>query len=179
MHGIFFYEFKRYVDTRMGPDAWLRLLHAVGLQDRVYAPLDTYPDHEAMTLIKAASELSEQSLQVLLEDFGTYIAPHLLHMFRAIIHPEWTTMDVLEHTERLIHAAVRVRNPGASPPRLYIERLSPEEVRIEYRSPRRLCAFGIGIVRGIARHFNEQVRIDESTCMYRGDPYCTIRVRKE
>ena len=178
MHGIFFFELKKYVEARMGSDAWLHLLRAAGLQDRVYSPLEIYPDREAMALLEAASERSGRSQQALLEDFGTYVAPHLLHMFRAIIRPEWTAMDVLEHTERLIHSAVRMRHPGASPPRLYVERPSPEEIRIEYRSARRLCAFGKGIIRGIARHYREDVQIDEPTCVYRGDPYCTIRVRK-
>ena len=73
---------------------------------------------------------------------------------------------------------MRARNPGARPPELKAERTAPDEVVVTYASARRLCGFGKGIVRGLARHFGETVTLDEPSCMLRGDGECRLRVRK-
>jgi hypothetical protein len=85
---------------------------------------------------------------------------------------------VLENTENVMHAAVRVRNHNAQPPRLLCERSGPHEVTIHYSSQRRMCALAKGIVRGIAGHFKEAVSLSEPQCMHKGDPSCKLVVQR-
>jgi hypothetical protein len=87
------------------------------------------------------------------------MAPNLLRVYKSYLDPTWSTMDVLEHAEKRMHKAVRTHDKGASPPILDITRVSPLEVTIDYRSPRRLSALAVGIIEGIAAYFNEQDRI--------------------
>ena len=98
-------------------------------------------------------------------------------MFRMSIKPDWRTLDLIPHTEQTIHKVVRLKNPGASPPKLVSKHTSPEEVVITYTSERKLCAVAKGIVRGVAKYYKEKVEIAESTCMLTGSPRCTIAVR--
>lgn len=95
-----------------------------------------------------------------------------------MIKKEWKTLDVIEKTEEIMHAAVRLRNPGADPPKLEAKRTSPQEVTIFYGSRRKMCAFGVGICRGIANLFREQVTITHPACMHHGAEKCRIVVRK-
>jgi hypothetical protein len=71
-----------------------------------------------------------------------------------------------------------MRQPGAAPPRLHVERTSPDEVVVTYDSPRKLCAVARGIMRGIAKHFGERISISDRACMHKGDPKCLISVRR-
>lgn len=178
MHGIIFNELKKFVDNQVGGDAWLRILDGAGFKSKVYMPIEEYPDAEAVALVGAASRHTGIGAQDLLEGFGRFIAPDLVQLYRHLLKPDWRTLELIENTEQTIHAAVRLRNPGARPPELKCERLSPDEVVIVYSSQRQMCAVAVGIARGLAEWFKEQVEVDQRSCMHRGDPACRIHVRR-
>lgn len=178
MHGVIFAELKKYVVARLGGQAWNDLVQAAGLGGKVFLPNLVYPDEELVKLVSTASELTGKNAQDILEDFGEFIASDLLVMYSAQINPTWRTLDVIEHTERLIHTTVRVKVPGAKPPELVAWRQDPDSVRIEYRSARHLCGVAKGIARGIARHYKELVKVTEAECMLKGDALCDITVQR-
>jgi len=74
---------------------------------------------------------------------------------------------------------VRHRNPGARPPELRCQRVGPDEVVVVYSSARKMCAVAKGIARGMARHFQETVAVNESACMLVGAKECPISVRRQ
>lgn len=174
MHGILFSEFKKYFVERAGGAQWGPALQEAGLGNKVYLPNQIYADQELVSLVVAASKRTGRSPAALLEDFGEYIAPHLLALYRAQINPEWKSLDVVEKTEQLVHTAVRLRMPGADPPHLRCTRTSPSQVVMEYDSPRRLCPVAKGITRGVGRHLKENLRLTETTCMLEGGSQCRI-----
>jgi hypothetical protein len=67
-----------------------------------------------------------------------------------------------------------MREPGALPPRLRAQRVSTTAIRLNYDSPRKLCAVARGIARGIAAQFWEQLSIKDEHCMHRGDRECVM-----
>lgn len=165
MHGVIFSELKRYADARLGDEAWRELLSEAELGPRIYMTVQTYPDEEAVAIITAAAARAGLSVPAVLEDFGVFIAPTLLSMYRSLIRPEWTTLDVLENTERTIHTVVRLRNPGAVPAVLEARRESPQQLTLVYSSPRQLCQLASGIIPWDRR------------ALRRGDHHRTIAVR--
>src|SRR6266851_603317 len=104
--------------------------------------------------------------------------PRLMNMYGHLIPGEWKTLDVIEKTEETIHNVVRVQTPGAKPPVLHTIRRSEDEVVLIYGSPRKLCAFAIGIARGVAKQFNETIEVTQTKCMHSGAPHCEIVFRK-
>jgi hypothetical protein len=176
MHGIIFTALKKYVRTRLGAEAWNNLRAAAGLADRVYLPIQPYPDEEIDALVTTVAQLSGISQQQLLEDFGRSMVPDFVTVYRPLIAPDWRTLDLLEHLESRIHAGVRLNNAGAKPPVLRVQRAAPERVVIQYESSRRWCALGKGLIQGIADHYGERVGIAEERCMLQGDPYCELVV---
>ncbi len=178
MHGILFTALKKYVRTRLGDEAWTNLRTAAGLGGRVYLPVQPYPDEEFHTLIATVSQLSGISDQTLLEDFGRSTAPDFLAVYRALLKPDWRTLDLLEHVERTIHPTVRTNNPGATPPEVKITRADANRVELRYNSPRQLCALGRGLIHGIADHYGEQVTITEPECLRRGHDACHLIVTR-
>lgn len=157
-----------------GEAAWRTLTDTAGLTGEIYTPLRSYPDEQIVALVGAAVQLTGADPTVLLESFGEFLAPRYLALYGKLVKPEWRTLDLLEHAENTIHRVVRLREAGAQPPRLQAQRISPTAVRINYDSPRKLCAVARGIARGIASHFSEQLTITDERCMHRGDRSCVM-----
>ena len=179
MHGIVFGELKQYVGDRMGDAAWDGLLADAEIGPKLYLAIQEYPDEELGAILAAASKRTGLSINALLRDFGDFIGPHLMRMYRMYIQPEWRTLDVIEHTEERMHKMVRLQHRGARPPYLSTTRRGDDEIVIHYTSERRLCSLAKGIAQGIARHYGEPVEIRDLTCMHKGAPRCEILVRRE
>lgn len=179
MHGLIFLQLQRFARQAAGVGAWEILLREANLPTKSYSAVRTYADEEMLALVSAASRILNKPIPNLIESFGEFIAPELIRLYGRLIQPDWKTLDVIENTEKLIHSAVRVGNPGAKPPVLECIRTTPEELQLIYSSERQLCVLARGIVTGLARHFGETVSISEDACMSRGDPFCLLHMRLE
>jgi len=176
MHGIIFGELKKMVDLKFGGDSWSDVLKLAELPGKIYMPVSEYPDSEARTLMFAVAKKIGMAPAAFLEEFGEFIVPDLIALYRQMIKPEWRTLDVVENTEETIHRVVRRQNPGARPPALHTHR-EGNELLITYASPRQMCGIAIGIVRGLARYYDETVAVEELSCMAKGAGACRILVR--
>jgi hypothetical protein len=178
MHGVIFLYLHQFARKLAGEPAWQGWLHDAGLSRISFSPVQEYPDAAAAALVDSAARALGKPTQAVLEEFGEFVAPEFLRLYSSLIRPEWKTIEVIANTEELIHTTVRMRNPGAHPPMLQCLRTGDDEIRVVYSSPRRLCALARGIIRGIARRFNEGVELEDEACMLRGDPFCSLVVRR-
>lgn len=176
MHGSVFTEFRHWITESHSPAVWSAVLDRTGLADE-FRPLEIYPDEQFAALLGAAVEELGRDQAKILFDFGEFIAPALIRMYWGAVRPEWTALDLIEHTDDTIHKIVRLKNPEALPPYLKAERLGKDEVLIIYTSPRRLCALAKGISTGVGTFYREQLVIEDKTCMDRGDSDCRFIVR--
>ena len=175
MHGIIHLELQNFVVQHHGEAAWRALTDAAGLSSEIYTPLRSYPDEQLVALVGAAVALTGADATTLLEAFGAFLVPRYLALYGKLLKPEWRTLEVLEHAEDTIHRVVRLREPGALPPRLQAQRVSATAIKLTYDSPRKLCAVARGIARGISVHFKEQLAINDEQCMHRGHRECVMR----
>ncbi|HET6573653.1 MAG TPA: protein kinase, partial [Fimbriiglobus sp.] len=178
MHGLIFLYLQQFARKKSGEPAWQDWLRGAGLSRISFSPVLDYPDSVAVALIESAGTALGQPTQTVLEQFGEFLAPEFLRLYSSLIHPEWKTIEVIANTEELIHATVRMRNPGARPPMLQCLRTGDDEIRVVYSSPLRMCGLARGIVRGMARHFAETVEVQDEACMLRGDPFCSLLVQR-
>jgi predicted hydrocarbon binding protein len=177
MYGLVLGKLKDFVVERHQGEGWEDLLKRSGLRSRIYMHILEYPDEEFAALVQSLSQMSGKTAPVILEEFGEYIVPSLLEMYRLVIDPKWKTLDLLEHTEENIHKVIRLRQPEVKPPQIQCSRSGPGEVVILYGSPRKLCGFAKGMVKGVARYYDEPVAVTETTCMLKADPRCSISVK--
>jgi hypothetical protein len=160
MHGAIFMQLKDFVVSHHGLPAWDRMLEMAGQPPMaLYLPTQAYPDADAMALVKAACDLTGQSADTVLEQFGLFIAPALLKMYAGLVRPEWRTLDLLLNVEDTIHKVVRRRNPGAEPPELFFSRVDARTLSFRYESKRQMAALAVGIMKGVARHYGETIGI--------------------
>jgi hypothetical protein len=172
MHGRIFWELRNYSE-RYGPATWNAIVKTAKLEDRIYLG-QAYPDAEIMALLAAASSVLGKPLPALLEDFGAFTVPALMSMYGHLMRPEWRTLDVIEHTEKIAHGAVRLKEAGTAPPFLRTSRVSSDMLVLTYSSPRKFCAFAVGVGRGLAAHFGETIAIQQAVCMHEGANRCEI-----
>ena len=177
MHGIIFVELKKYVEDKVGAEAWRAVVDKSGVPTSIYMAVRPYDDAELIALVQTASSMTGTPVPALLKDFGKFIVPGLMKTYRAFMKPQWRTLDVLEFTESHIHTKVRTMTKGAMPPFLQPSRVAPNEVLIKYGSPRKLCPVAEGIIQGIADHFGERIAMTHGRCMLRGDAECELRVK--
>lgn len=178
MLGLIFTQLQKYVNSKFDYATWKLLLEKSNLKNKIFSPGEMYPDEEALAIVSAASETTKIPAADILEDFGKFLVPDLLRVYSTSVKPEWKTLDMLENIEGTIHRAVRQRDAGASPPKLICKRTSLSSVEITYSSARKLCPLAIGLIKGVAEHYQEQVQITEVTCMLKGDEACRIVIEK-
>ncbi len=176
MHGIILKEFKTFTGIHLGGNAWNNVMRETGIGLKYYLPIQEYPDSEMEKLIIAIAKKMNIKIPELHEKFGERIAPALLDMYKNLIRPEWKTIDLIEHTEDTIHSVVRVQKPGSKPPALECTRIDEKNILIKYSSSRKMCRVARGIIKGLATHFREYVKIEENSCMLNNNAFCTIKV---
>jgi hypothetical protein len=161
MHGTIHVELKKFVEAKHGTDAWKAVLKDAGLSNKIFLANAVYPDQEIVAIVTAASKLTNTPAEHILENFGEFIVPDLMDMFRVLINPKWKTMEMLLNTETTIHTVVRLKNPGAEPPRLQFTQTGPNRLKFNYDSPRQMSAVAKGIMKGVAKHYGETIEIQE------------------
>lgn len=170
-----FSEMKKYVEGILGADTW-KVLVEQKVAQQTYSPHTSYPDQQFAVIVESVARLTRTSVNSVAENFGEFIAPGLLDLVPSLLRPAWRTLDVIEHSEDTIHKLVRVQHADATPPYLQVHRTAPDEAVVFYNSPRKLCFLAKGIIRGLSKHFGDQVSITESRCMLKGAPDCTLVV---
>lgn len=185
MHGLIFFYIQKFAatlattsSTVASQPALRSTLQAAVIEGSAgYLPAGTYPDEEAVKLLQSIADTLGEPLETVLGRFGEFLAAHLIRVAGPLVDSAWRTLDLLEHTEQLIHGVIRTTRPGAEPPVLEAVRVGPAELHLVYASRRRLCVLAAGLVRGVARHYGETVVIEEPGCMLRGDPFCSFVIR--
>src|SRR5262249_16801962 len=94
------------------------------------------------------------------------------HFFR----PHSSTLPFLLTLNDVIHPEVRRIYPGADVPVFQFDTTAQHVLLMGYRSGRRLRAFAEGLIEGAAAPFGEEVRIEQSRCMNRGDDRCLFQI---
>lgn len=175
MHGMIFLQLSKFADHTYGAGTFSTLLTDAGLGERVYLPIQTYPDAEVQAIVAAAATRTGLDPTRVLFAFGRFLAPELLAAYKPLVKPHWRTLDVIEQAEQVMHRAVR-NDLSAAPPRLEVTR-NGRSLELRYSSERNLCVLAHGLVVGIAEHYDEGIVVRETACRRRGAPVCTFQIR--
>ena len=175
MKGIVFNLLEELVRRDFGDDVWDDLLdaaHAGG----VYTSLGTYEDEELHRLVAAAAAALRKEPTDILRWYGRGALPMMAQKYPHFFHAPTSTRSFLLTLNHIIHPEVRKLYPGAETPEFAYPEAGAAALSMEYRSARRLCALAEGFIMGAADHFGEDVALEQSACMHRGDAACLLRV---
>ncbi|MCZ8355934.1 MAG: heme NO-binding domain-containing protein [Cyclobacteriaceae bacterium] len=162
MHGLIFNQLEQFVTKNHGHAVWEQIEKASGSETPIFLPTKMYDDKFLFSILQAAEKTLNVPGDQILFSFGEYMAPQLIKIYSHSIKPEWTVIDLLEHTENTMHKAVRFADKLADPPKLNCKRIQSNAVEISYRSPRGIIAFGKGVISGFSKAYNQPLQIVQS-----------------
>jgi hypothetical protein len=163
------------VTAEHGEDAWDDVLADAGLSG-AYTSLGSYEDAEFLALVSALSAKQETPPMDVVRWFGREAAPRFALRYPRLFAGHTDTRSFVLTLNDIIHPEVRKLYPGADVPEFDFDDSDPDVLEMGYRSPRKLCSFGEGLIEGSAGHFGEVAHIDHPVCMLRGDSHCTLRI---
>ena len=164
------------VSATHGAHVWDDLLEATG-STGVYTTLGNYPDGELVALIRALAEHTGDTEREALRWFGRSAMPSLAKAYPEFFAGHDDTRTFVGTLNDIIHPEVRKLYPGADVPTFGYHASADGSITLRYGSPRRMCALAEGLIEGAAAQFGQVVRIEQPSCMLRGDELCTIEVR--
>ena len=176
MKGIIFTSLGDMVEEKFGLEIWNTLLQEADLPSGgLYTAGGTYPDGEMFSLLMTLSTLVKIEPAELIETFGVYMFPVLAGKYPNFLEQK-NLKDFLKSIDEVIHLEVHKLYPDASLPSITYEDPAPNELILNYRSPRKLCALAMGLIRGAADHFKVKVTIKQTECMLKGADHCRLEI---
>lgn len=160
MHGTIFVLLNRYVQRLYDESTWVNLLEAAGIAHEPYQMQELYPTSEFFSLMEQASERVGTPLHHLMEQFGEFLVPDLLLLYKRHMRPEGNTYDMLLNTVAGMHAAVREKNNRKSPPMLLVTKKGDTQLIVDYHSKRKMAPFAVGAIKGLAKYYNEEDKVE-------------------
>lgn len=160
VHGSIFFLLQKFVESNYGKDSWVKLNQTAQTGQQRYDMHENYSLSQMNSIISAAANLTGLSENNLKEKFGEHLVPDLLNIYKSYLNPAWKTFNLLENAEHVMHMAVRQQERKANPPVLNVTRVSDKLLIIDYYSKRKMANLAIGIIRGIAKYYNESDKIN-------------------
>ena len=176
MHGSIFVLLKRFVEHTYDFTTWVKLLEAAGIEHSAFQMQEMYPTRELFTLVHKAAELTGIPPYDFMEQFGEFLVPDLLLVYKKYINPQWRTYDMLLNTELAMHGAVRTQDNRTSPPILNVTKQGSKRLIVDYHSKRRMSGVAVGIIKGIAKHYNESHLVEVTRLTPADEERVQIRV---
>jgi hypothetical protein len=173
--GVVFNLFEEAVEREYGEEMWDTLLDSAELEGS-YTSVGSYPDEDLGKLVHAASAALSIPPEDLVRWFGSAALPRLADRYPHFFEPHRSTRDFLLTLNDIIHPEVRKIYPGAEVPVFTYYPAPNQALMMGYKSRRRLCHFGEGLIEGAAAHYGDEVTIEQLKCVQRDDAECVYWV---
>jgi len=176
MKGVIFNVLEEMVIEQCGMEIWNDILETQQIAG-IYTAGDSYPDEELFGLVTCISDKTQIPVETLISAFGEFLFTRLAERYPIFIEAEATLKGFLKSVDDVIHMEVRKLYENPNLPEFECEELTANELKMRYRSPRKLCILAEGLIRGAAKHYNTEIELDHPVCMHKGSAHCDLIVR--
>lgn len=160
MKGIIFTEFLDVVENRFGLEVCQQMLDDADV-DGVYTAVGSYDHRVLVKMIVCLSKITGVSPEALQEVYGEALFVRLLTTMPLDNGAKPNgTFSFIERVERHIHIEVKKLYPNANPPQFDFISQSSAQMVLDYISARCFSHVCLGLIRGCAQHFNEDMEIE-------------------
>lgn len=174
MKGIILNLLEEVVCAAHGEQVWDQFLSDAGLAGG-YTCMGIYPDEDLHALVTAASLGLAIPSDELVRRLGHGAALGFSRRYPHFFTPHRRSIDFVLTLNDVIHPEVRKINPDAEPPEFAFSRVADDELLVEYRSRRGLCALADGMLRGAAVYYRERATVSHEQCTHLRDEVCVMR----
>lgn len=163
MRGIVFSEFLEFVESVAGEDMVDDMIDACDLpSDGAYTAVGNYDHTEILSMVTFLHTATGNNVSEMVEAFGTHLFGQLAESHKAIFENQHGVLDFLEGIESHIHTEVRKLYPDAELPKFETERVSPNQLIMNYASSRPFADLALGMMRGASKHFDHAINIERT-----------------
>ncbi|WP_299005292.1 heme NO-binding domain-containing protein [uncultured Shewanella sp.] len=159
MKGLIFTEFFEVVEEAFGVDICEEMLEQAD-DDGIYTSVGSYDHKKLVKMIVILSKLTKVPIETLQEVFGEKAFSALKESLPIDTDNITNTLDFIQHVESFIHVEVKKLYPDSTLPTFEFVSVTPEQLIMDYLSPRCMGHVCLGLMKGCAAHFNEDVNID-------------------
>ncbi|WP_298769729.1 heme NO-binding domain-containing protein [uncultured Shewanella sp.] len=160
MQGVVFIEFINIVNRHFGSSI-CRAMTEKANDDIQFTPNSNYSHHRLLKLVNALSELTGLPVNNLLEIMGREVfLPFLTSLPINIEDMDIdNTIDFIIYLETYIHVEAKKLYPKAKVPTVIIIFVSSNKLIMDYISPRCMGYVCLGLLKGCAKYFNDDIGI--------------------
>lgn len=163
MKGIVFTEFLELVENEFGLEVVQQIIDECELDtEGVYTSVGTYSHKDMFKMVGKLSEIKEIPVPALLMVFGEYFFSTLKDKYPAFMEKP-NLFDFLNSIDDYIHPEVLKLYPDAELPSFKAKIKNNAEMTLNYKSSRKLSDVAIGLIKGAAKHYNQNVVIEKIT----------------
>lgn len=162
MKGLVFTELLEYVENNFGFDMADKIIEDSNLEnDGAYTQAGNYPFEELIKLVNALSIESKIEVSKLLEIFGEHMFSRLISLNPQLKDNFQSSLDLISRVDDIIHPEVQKLYPGADLPKFNLIEKNGNKIIIDYISSKNMEPFAIGLMKGSAKLFNENIFISQ------------------
>jgi predicted hydrocarbon binding protein len=177
MQGSIYTAFSDMIIEKMGMEQWNELLDKTAPESKgFYTSGEQYADSELINMVVLLSQKTGVPVEALVETFGQYLFHVLYKRSPVDVSNIDNLRDFLLAIDGVIHVEVKRVHPQAYLPKFEYEDGEDNALIMYYSSKRKLCHASIGLIRGAAEHFSQEIEIDHPECMHTGAERCKLVV---
>jgi hypothetical protein len=169
MKGIIFTEFLEHIEMKHGIGFVQKIINNSDLPNMgAYTSVGTYDHKDLFRLMKEIHKLKGVDQEILMDEFGNLFFNKLKSLFPMYMKKDGL-FNFLDSIENYIHPEVKKMYPEAELPSFITNIKSPTEMIFNYNSKRKMAHFAIGLIKGAAEYFGENVEIEIITFEKEGE----------
>ncbi len=162
MKGLIFQTYIDFLVTTHGEELKDFILRDANAGDRdSYDAMGTYPFTSLTNVVAQTNAHTRVPVPEILENYGFYLFSILATSYAKYLGEGIDLFGFLESLEDHVHVHVNQQFPDASLPSFTYERIDENNLKMIYESERAMADFGIGMIKGSAKHFEKQVEISK------------------
>lgn len=181
MYGLVNIAIRDFVLREHGDELWERVRTLAGVPSSTFVGMERYPDSTTYDLVAAASRELDAPVETLLELFGEFWMEFTARegYGDALEFAGSGFVDFLANLDDM-HAHIALSFPHLDPPSFELDDGDPDALVLHYRSDRPgLAPMVVGLIRGLAKRFDETVAVEHVPGGAAGESHDTFTIRRE
>ncbi|MBJ7552258.1 heme NO-binding domain-containing protein [Marinomonas ostreistagni] len=160
MMGVVYTTFMDMVEDKFSDEVLDEILETPNLSTGgAFTSVGYYGHTDMIKLVVRLSELTNLPVDTLIEAFGEHLFGVLISKYPMLAEGRNTSLELLEVVDTAIHVEVLKLYPDAELPEFRCERIDSVTLHMEYRSKRPFSRLALGLIKGCAKHFGEELAI--------------------
>lgn len=161
MKGLVFREFLRMVESEFGYEMVDKIIEDSHIASKgIYTSVGTYNHHELLSLMNEFGIHVHKSVNELMVEFGRFAFTVFLNNYPGFFQDKKSTFELLSVVEDQIHTEVLKLYPEAELPTFETDGYNNNEMKMIYRSERKMKYFAKGLMQGSLDYFGENAQVE-------------------